>query len=692
MATGFDLGVPNQGTTPGINGGKRSEEQALADLTREMVERAKELTDAFSDLWEDGIRYIFNAQLTGKKREKGWPASQINFLYPAIVQELAVLSQRRPGITAVPEEGGDQSAADRAAAEIWAGILKYDADKLLDMEDLCRRACLDRHTHGQAVAYAYWEDRHHWDKEERRWVGAPQVDLINNRCFGVDPNAETLRDAQYMYLQFERSVEYCLQRWPERKACILAALDAEPTLRDGRPAVGIPGMKSAATEVGTGISKDTKDGRLADLVLKNRLRFSPTTPDNVDWRYAGRTVTVTVVWFRDDAEGEQTDREGYTREELVESGAITIDESGLILVLNPEHEAFLVRDGGGTEPLAQGEELARADWPVRVTKYRGPKFPNGRVVFKINDEILNPDEDEQVWNYRWWPIAVCVHQLLPHMWQGMNSVEMVFGTQDWVNFCSSKILNWLAYFADPEELYEEGTFPDKEERTGLGSRAGKLTRVSTGKLDKVRLLETAALPEGMLRIYELMMRHGQDLTGQHDPARGATSKGQPTATEIATLQQSNQTRMGLQIQLLDAWYQEIMKRVADLRKEHMAEGDTVKLLGERAQAAAVTVLDAGTLELEFDVRLKVSTTLPHDVERRKQDAERLKTLMPQNPEIDRLLLEAFDVPNPDEVLQAGQEYAAFQQWMAAQQAAAEGAPGGPVPPAGPGPEPGPPMV
>jgi len=650
----------------------------LAKLCQAMVQSAKLVNDQWSDIYETAVRYLFNDQLRDKDRKQGWPSVQLNMLFPALVQEMAVLAQRRPEIEAIPETGGDKSPGDQKAAEVWKGILKYDWERTLKMPKRCRQGVLDGKLHGHWLGYPYWDDRAYWDEERSRWVGAPVVKVLSPRRFGMDPNAEELDEAEFCYLQVERSVEWCLQQWPEKKDAIerAASAQAEDIATNLPSSLTPPGQHKADSEIGTDVSSEKTDGLIANLILEARKRFVDSAPKGEEFGRTGRTLQVTGVWFKDRRTKKLRIDSPLPPEEIERlevEGAIAINEAGQRVVGNPKHEVWKGK------PFAAGYVLSEVDYPVDSREEDRPLFPRGRNVWLVDGEVLNPDEKDQVWEYSRWPFVIGVNAMLPHMWQGLNGVEMVRGVQDWINISATKMLNWLMNFADPVLAIEGGAV--EQIKTRKGEKASVLRRVAgaiwnfmPGKLRKgvVQYLHPPPLPEGSLRLYELMIRAGQDATGVHNPGLGAASKGGPTATEIATLQTSTQTRQGLQIALLDEWVQQVMELVAEIRQANMAEGDTVRLLGEQGETQ-VAELMADAAQLRFDVRLKVGTALPFDDERQKQDGERLKALFPQNPEISKLVLERFKVDNVEEVMQSDALYSQYLAWVEAQQQAQAGA-------------------
>jgi hypothetical protein len=224
---------------------------------------------------------------------------------------------------------------------VWRGILKYDHERTLNMPKRCRQGVLDGKLHGYWLGYAYWDDRSYWDEEGSRWVGAPAVKVVHPRRFGMDPNAEDLDEAEFCYLQVERSVEACLAQWPERREVILRAAEKQSSEMMGVHPEGLTaGQYKAESEHDKGPKQDRQDGMLADLILEARKRFVDTAPEDVEYRHAGRTMMVTGVWFKDRRTKKVRIDRPLPKEEaarLQTEGALATNPAGQMVVGDPNH-------------------------------------------------------------------------------------------------------------------------------------------------------------------------------------------------------------------------------------------------------------------------------------------------------------------------------------------------------------------
>jgi len=628
---------------------------ALKGMTKDMVEAGEEVTKRWSTLWNDGLNYICNNQLVGKGRKEGWPAIQVNYIWPAVRQQWAIEAERRPLIVAIPYQNKD---ADIAA--FWQGILQYQFKEDLNIPMLGIAASVDAAIYGMYIAKTFWEPEVEWDADAKMWKGAPRTNLVWPPFFGCDPEAEKVDTAAYVYSKRRVAVDWAITRWPEYEDEIkTAALEDFDADKIGNFLMG--GLqKSYDDDRGTGIPDNPNDGRLADLITRARgVNEYGTKPTDDTGR--PQYVTLSEIYFRDYSTTKQEEVEDVTQEELLDREAIYKDDEGIFRVGN------VAELGSRNKALKEGDVITRGDWPARVTReYDEPDFPWGRMVFKAGETILNPEEEDQVYPYRKWPFTVGVHHVLPHIWQGMNAVEMPRGLQDWINIGGSHILNYVKYFGDPITIIEDGGLAEGKK---LNAAAGAVWRVK--KMSKVRREPPPPASQGLFQAQGGMIKEIQEQLASSEVARGQTAAGRQTATEIATLQQSAMISSSLQLKQKDEWVRRIMQIVAELDQVNMKPGQMVRIAGDKFEDIAATYTEEHRA-LKFDVNLKIGTSLPFDTERKKQDAERLAAVFGPIV-VAQEILDAFEVENKDEMLEKIEEYQAFQQWRAEQMEAAEAA-------------------
>jgi len=636
--------------------------QALQDLNDRIdamiVEGAGE-NARWMGLWRDAQDYIFNNQLAGRDAKKGWERIQVNYIYPAVQQQIAMMAQRRPKIVT---EGWE--AADQDGAAFWEPVLQWQFEHDLDLGFKAAAATLDANIYGFYVGRVYGDEKAYWDRNARHWQWRPRVSLVCPEYFFADPECETIDQAAYAGTSRRERTEKVIARWPQFKKQIE---DAAQKTQDGQPAIAYTHQQLLAAredeqDAGVGKKREATEGRLVSLL--RRLRQGPQEPTGKDAKKGvPRYVTLTEIFFRDNSEvDEQDPPEPMLAEELLAAGQIGVVEG-----------VFVAAEDGMIEGVLAGEPIPAEAWPMRPgPKRKVPEFPYGRRVLRVEDTILNPKRKDQVWPYTRWPFVVGVNEILPHLWRGMNGVEPAKGLQDWLNVSAAHMCAYVKYFGDPVVLVEKGAVAgdpdDKKIASHLRAMAGAIWQLAKGGIKKIRRDPPPPLGQAVLNLYELFAREIQDQLGMQEVARGRQAKGQATATEIAELARSSRVRTSLCAAMQDVWIQRIMSLVAEFDQANMQPGQMVRLAGEEHQAMAMRIPE-GVCDVQFDVRLRVGTDLPLDQQMRKAEYRELYEML--GPPILEEVLDAYNVPNKAEILQRVQAWQMIQQAMAEQEAAAK---------------------
>ena len=620
----------------------------INDELDEHVNGALEQTKDWSVIWRDALKYVFNNQLEGQDIEDGWPRIQVNYIYPAIQQGLAMIAQRRPQIEAVPVE-----SRDTESAKFWTALLRYQFEQDLDMAMCSVQAFYDGTIYGYYVGKVYWESQKLWVPDRQigpdkrpmppRWQGGPKVNLVHPIYFGADPEAENITDAAFVLSRRRVPTRWAMQRWPQFKNQIEQAASLEDDQWDDM-AKDI-GFLSWENQPGTESYPSNTEARLNTLLSWDYGRRC-TYRKAEEGTQRANYITLEEHYWRDPDSRKNADQFPIAKEHLMESGRLVYKndipydtQTGLVMTEK-------------TWPKEDGESW---DEPV---------YPRGRFALRIGGPgkwtILNPKEAHQVWPHTRWPFVVGVNGILPHVWRGLNSVEMATGLQDFQNISASHAMHHIQYFCDPSWKCEEGALP---KGTELDASPGKIVKTISGAIDRVRRESAPQMDPSILAVMQHFSKELRDQLGMQEIGMGR--EGSPkTAAEAMSLLQMSRQRTILQTVFLDAWLIKIMEAVAELDSAKMAEGDMVRVVGEdkRATVAQVT---ADALSAKFDIRLDVGTALPFDREKKKLEyAELFKTLaalpgaavafLPQ-------LLEVYEIPEAEQILAQVQQTIAVQQ-------------------------------
>ena len=601
---------------------KRSTTDALHRRLDEMVGAATDATRDWSRIWQDGLDYVFGNQLAGQRRRKGWDRIQTNYIYPAVVQTMAVIAQRRPRIVAQPVDPTDAPAAAK-----WGRILQWQFEKVLKMTAKLMQASLDGAVFGHYVAKTLWEPKARWDAATRRWIGQPRIVIVHPQYFGADPEAETVDDATFVICKRRVPVAYAIARWPNCTDAIERAAACESG----------DGSLSAGERINHRMTgqfdrdSDGVEGRLVDLITR---RFCPSSAVGPAGGQSGAYVTIEEITFRDLTERPATETREIPYDQLAARGLIV-----------PNDDGYWVNADTAQPFTERQREIVR--------QFDEPVYPFGRYVLRIGAGservILNDSRQRQVWPYVHWPYTVGVNALLPHVWQGLNQVEMARGHQDWLNITMSHMANYVRQFADPIVKVEQGALQGSEDNANIASkiaaRAGAIWKMARGKLDRAQRVPPPPMSDSLSSFYRLMAEGIKDQLGVQDTALGKQTAGPTTATEVWQLAVNSRHATTLKSILLDEFTEKVMAAVLELDQANMTADQQLRIAGADGSITVTEDMLTGF----YDVALDVAMAMPFDQNRKKNEAVTLFKAV--GPDYLPELLDAFNVVNKDEILQ-----------------------------------------
>ena len=620
-----------------------SDESLLKDLNAridEMIQAGEAANQSWAPVVNDAYDFVYANQLKDVPFRKGWERIQVNYLFPAMAQQIALMAQRRGQVVALPQEEGDA-----AAAAFWQPLLRWQYEADLHLSAVAMAASIDAWLHGFYVGKVYWEPRAEWVDEGKWWRGAPRLSLLRPDYFGVDPDAERaeIGEAAYVYCRRRTLVSDAVARWPQAKAEIEEEArkgggedEDDPFSRTLRART-----ESRTTEQGQAVDKQVAgEARLAGIVRRARgYGDAGSAAGSGDKTDVPAFVTITEIFFHDGELKSGKEERPVPVEDLQAQGVVL-------------------------------EDLDEDTWPMEVVRKWDdePAWPHGRMVLRVGaDTILNPKAAQQRWPAPKWPYVVGVQMPLPHHWRGLNGVEMALSLQNAVNQDAAHISTYVKYFGDPIIKAEIGAVQGDPEnvklKDKLAARAGAIWKLLGGGSNKVTREPPPPMSAGLLEAYQIHTNELQDQTGMQPVARGRQAAGQATAREIIELTRASRVRTSLAASLQDDWIVEVMKRTAWLDQRHMDPGTIVRILGEGGQRLMAAVPAESS---KFDVSLQVTTALPYDQERtRLQMAEIFKALGANGYAVLPELLAAYEIENAQEVMGRIQAWQEFQAYLAA---------------------------
>jgi hypothetical protein len=615
-----------------------------------LVKKGMTKTQMWAELWQDALRYFFSDQVSHKKKHKNWDWLVNNYIWPSAVQEASKLAKNHPRIIGHPWDDNDVEVA-----ETWQAKLQWDWKKGLTGRDMRVdqiEAIFDGKIYGYRVSKIYWEDQVRWDDTEKRWEGNVRYRLWKpNQFWAV---AEEKIDDDACGTVRPVSLDWAIQRWPEFETELKLEADKftpETGISDGirgsQSATGTTAARAAGVFAG-GSERDLnrRGGPVNYLIglLTTLIGVSGTTATSGDTE---KLVKIEEIYLKDYSTVDKKTEEDIPKEELLAGGQIT-EKEGIFYNL-------------------KGKPITADQWPKRVTrKWAEPKFPNGRFIIRCGRTILNPDEVDQKYPHSRWPFVVVPHYLLPHMWQGLNAVELYKSMQDMINISTSYLFNNMKMYGTPTMAVEEDALalnPKTKKHWKIGMGAGAIIRLARGGLKKFMRLETASVSQATLLLFQLFTQEFKNLTGLQSIGRGEKQKGKMTATEASHLAMSANDRIHLQSVYEDEWIRGLMSLDAEISQLHYSPNQWIRIVGSD-RVAGVAQITQQMKDARFDVDIEPASTLPFDEEKKQaRYLQAYKLLSDPNPNpLLPEVLRVLEISNWKKVLAEHQSWQLFTQF------------------------------
>lgn len=599
-------------------------------------------TKAWATMWGESLRYFFSDQLHGRKEHTDWDWVIVNYIWPAAIQEISKLSKARRSVVANPADDSDV-----AFAEIWKGMLQYQWDRGINKHGMRLEqiaAILDGNIFGYRVSKIYWENRLKWDEKAQNWLGDVKHKLWHPADFWA-LGEEHIDDGPCGTVRFVE-LDWAIKQWPDHKAALEEEADKFTEDKGIWSGLNIRGQFSS-----TGVSQTKGTGgadrgpesatptELISLILSDKGTEKDKSKADV------KIVKLSDTYWYDFEEKDVKDEEDVPKEELLATGQMVASDN---MFFGPD-----------------GQEMSAENWPKRTTReYKRPEYPNGRHILRVGHATLNED---QKYPYERWPFVVTPHYLLPHMWQGIDGVQLYKGHQDMINVSVSHLVNNMKQYGDRKVMVEPGaiTVPKGRDKKHfrIGKGAGNIIRVAVNAIKgkRIQFVDPAPIPAAATQLYSLFATEFKNIHGLQDPARGVPTPGEQSATESQLLTISSNDRIALQNIYEDEWAKEISILMAQVMQKNYDVGRYVRVLGED-NAQGIQEVSKGLKDLIFDIDIEPTIIMPWDQERRIAQHEKAFALFAQPvpnvmlPE----MLKLYEIPGYKKLLD---RYGPWQQYM-----------------------------
>jgi hypothetical protein len=616
-----------------------------------IVDAGMEKTRRFYTMWNENLRYFFSDQLHGVSTRKNWEWVVINYIWPSAMQEIAKLTKNNPKIIVQP-----WTEDDSEKAEVWEKNLQWDWKQGINghgmrLEQI--KSIFDKKIFGYSVSRIYWEDKCYWDDQQKQWLGDPKHKLWHPSLFWAD--AEENIDDGNCGTERYATLDWAIDRWPKYKQILEDEAKSYKEVKKSFYGYDTGGSRSIlqgskandGTDTVRSGGSDSSVPALPNRMLEIIAGFDPMQHEPVENDI--KLVKIQEIFLKDYAE--ETVKESQPR------------DPGLMLETGEIYEA-----DGVFYDTKSNTEIMPEDWPTDVVnEYKQPKYPTGRYIMRVGDTILNPKPEDQRYPYSRWPFVVTPHYLLPHMWQGVDSVQLYKSTQDMVNITVSHLYNNLKQFGDPKVAVETGAIETPPGRNGkhykIGAGSGSIIRLVKGALSRgaFKILDPPQPPAQAVALYQLFAQEYKNIQGMQSIAMGEKTPGKMSATESVHLATSSVDRIALQAVYEDYWVVECCKLIAEMKQRNYDIGRWIRIVGEEG-VAGVQQITQDLLNIRYDISIIPGTTLPFDEEKRAAKYIQAYQLMadpnpnPMLPEVLRVL----DIHNWRKILQ---QHAGWQQFM-----------------------------
>jgi len=619
-----------------------AETKKLNDYITERVQYARTAQNRRIEAYIQGLNYALDNQLADQEIKSGFNLIQANYVFPAMMQELAFLSQRLTSILALPQEPSDVETA-----KVWQSHLQWLFEYQLKFKMHQIKAALDGKIFGHYITYPYWNPRCYWDTGRKAWVGQPEVTLVHPFNFFPDPEAEGLKrgDCTYVVVRRKVSRDWAIWRWPQFRDVIEKASDPE---KDESAELYGKRLVSSMFEDGKDRPLLRNDGELVSSIMESwGLRSNVIAAGEIEKPDRSTTITLEQILTEDYKEKKSKDEREQGFEWHVGAGLAYRDDDGV----------NRWRDDGSPWPGDRGAQTI-------IREFDEPTFPNGRLILRIGDTILNPKDEDQVWGSRRWPYILGVNQLLPHVWYGLNNIAMAKGLQDFQNKALRSIDNWIANFADPRMLVEPDGLIGGNDKVApkLKAQAGAIVKVRKGGIrDKViDILQPPTLSQGVFQTVSEIQQVMRDQTGMQDIGLGRQMRGGATATEAQNLATNSRLRQALSNALMDNHVVEVFEYLTEVCQNNYQVGDVVRIVGDQ-YAATVMQIYQRMKDAPMDIRIKVGTDLPFDRDRIAQNYKLAAEIISAAPYMAKQVLEALQIEGKDDILKGLQDQLVINQ-------------------------------
>ena len=650
---------------------------SIITRTDEIIKNGDKAREKWVAVYAAALRYVLGDQTAGKAREGGFKKININKIYPAIMQAIAMSANRDTDITVLPASVTDYSGANK-----WSGYLQWLYEKGVDMDMIRRECILSGSYFGRYIAKPFWDHKAKWDDDNKEWQGALKVRVCKPEDVVVDVNLESehIEDAEYIYIVKRMPLREAIRLYPksEKKLRNAASSDVDK-LGNNISAIdkARSGIRDLTNRLLNNFQKSKDPGVREPSSTELLLDALDSTDNSADYnayshKDAPSYVTIYEMYLKDDEMTKITDTEAIP---LGEFGAAVSEDADGVRIVDSKRMKEL-----GVEGARKGQLLDEDNWPNKVVNEREePKYPFGRLVIRCNGAVLNSEYKDQRIPYKsGWPLRIGSHLPLPFSPHGLNGVELARHLQDWLNAVGSSIAANAAWTANPMWGVEKGALQNDPENSRIAS---EINLAPSGVINlapdaiannKIKIFNPPSMSNDASQFFNMISSEMGDVLNSQNVLRGKASTGEQTGTEIATLSKNAAQQLDLAGRLLDKFTVNLCEACLEISKYHLNVGDVVRVIGDQfveeleLPSGEVVkfpqrkqILEELDFKADFDLETEITEHSPFSKEARKQDA---MVLMSQLGSMSPFIVERFlKEHNVKDVERVMSEIARFMQ-------------------------------
>ena len=529
-----------------------------------------------------------------------------NRIASIIDQQISMIYENNPRAFFLPKDTDDLSFAKELES-----LTKWRLDRINLRQKLIQGGLYSK-LFGFQAFHVYWDD--HLPSE-------PDVNVrvLWPESFIIDPKLDSQNPEEGDFVGYDRFVnlEFAKMKWKDKAK----EIEEEATKADTSWVTGNNGDSDQLSRELGHINQGTFDRPMSDKEMQ---------------------VRMTVMWFKD-----------YTEQTFeVETPIETLLESGEIIE-EPEVGVHVW--------ATTGEIVTPESMPVE--KLKQPMYPYGRYIIKIGNILL----EDYAWGYdpetdevkpRSWGIALTVNKLIAGVWYGQDECEALRADQNIADVCLQNITEHAYTNIHPKTEYDMSKIKTdpKLMKNGLSNRILLAKGPNAMKVHPAGQLSPDVF--SLLKVSTTNMEITAGLSGQSIGREGAS---QQTATEIQALDRASRGKVGITSTFVDALVNRVYALTAETIQFEYDEGRVIRVNGEsrESQMQAITMTQQ-LKSIRFDVEVEAGSTLPNDKQQKKVEANELFQVvgLPALPN----LMDAYEVPNKEDMLQQHSDYQLFLQF------------------------------